>query len=257
MSNGDSRVVERHTIPLESHQKGLSGLTIAHLSDLHAGPFMRQEHLQEIVAETNDLNPDIIAITGDIMNWQPWYIPEVIHAFEGLRARIGSFAILGNHDYYAGPKRLVRAFHDETPVRFVGKQRLTFTDAEGLTLTGVDDPMVSLTEDYHYPEIGELAQENHPDHFHLLITHRPDAFGAATRAGYDLVLAGHTHGGQVRLKMPWGKIWNIAQYATDYDQGLFTKGRTRLYVSRGLGYTGIKLRVDCPPEIALFTLRAD
>lgn len=254
MWNPRTPVVEQHRIHLENHQRGLSGLTIAHLTDLHAGPSMRSHHIREIVEQVNDLHPDIIAITGDIMNWQREFLPHVVEPFRAFKARLGTFAILGNHDFYFGPKRLIKTLHAETPVEFVGKQRRLFEELDGFTLTGVNDPMIRLTEDHDYPELDALAAENESHHFHLLLTHRPDVFDAAHRTGYDLVLTGHTHGGQLNFRSRRGRAYNIAKFATPYDEGLFRKGRTRLYVSRGLGYTGVPLRYDCAPEIGFFTL---
>lgn len=256
MVNKRHPVVERHRIKLPARLRGLSGLTIAHLTDIHAGPSMRGPALRRLVEEVNSLGADFIAVTGDIMNWQRKYLAEVVETFQHLSARLGTFAVLGNHDFYFGAGNLIRALHDATPLRFIGKQRLVFEEAPGLTVTGHDDPMVSLTKDHDYPDLEHLSQENHPDHFHVLLTHRPDAFHAATRHGYDLVLAGHTHGGQVNLTTRRGRRINISKLATPFDAGFYTNGRTRLYVSRGLGYTAVPFRMNCPPEIALFTLEA-
>lgn len=249
-------VVERHEIPLLPHQAGLSGITIAHLSDIHIGPLMRQRRVEALVSQVNDLAADIVAVTGDIMNWQRRYLSHAVEPFRHLKSRLGSFAILGNHDFYFGARRLIRSLHDATPLRFIGKKKLSFQEADGLTLSGLNDPMVAMTARHDYPELSELARDNHPDHFHVLLSHRPDIFEAAERHGYDLVLAGHTHGGQIVLPGRNGRGYNISQFATPYDKGLFIRNRTKLYVSRGVGYTGIPLRMGCPPEIALFTLRA-
>lgn len=248
-------VLERVPIALMPSQRSLSGLRIAHLSDIHVGPSLRRKHLERIAAEVAEVAPDLIAITGDIMNWQRQYLEDAVTGLKQLRAGLGVYAVLGNHDFYFGAGRLVRALHEATPIRFIGKKRLSLPDAPGLSITGVNDPMVGMRERWHYPELVSLSKENDPADFNLLLAHRPDVFDAAHRHGYDLALAGHTHGGQIEFGTPESPR-NIARLATEHDRGLFERDRTKLYVSRGIGYSGIAFRIGCPPELALIELHA-
>lgn len=247
--------VEHFDLPLTDLSTSLSHLTIVHLSDIHVGPFMTGEELRAYVEAVNKLDPDLVALTGDFVATHREEADPCVAALAGLKARHGIFACMGNHDVYAGAENDLTRLLSQRGVRVLRNDaasiQLGNTD---LTILGIDD-FASGNSDLSRA----LARER-PGEARLLLSHRPEIFPQASRRGVDIVLSGHYHGGQVKLGRDPESL-SIARLLTPYPEGLYHLSRRRnpapsttkdsvLFVSRGIGITGLPIRVNCPPQIA-------
>jgi predicted MPP superfamily phosphohydrolase len=234
------------------------GLRIVQLSDLHIGNGMEGARLARLVARTNALEPDVVALTGDLFDFDPSYLEEGTRGLAGLRARLGVFAVLGNHDTYTGSDAVAEALARFAPgIRLLRGEWARLPGEAPLYLAGVDDPGRLWSADgLHWPDLERLAAEHPEDGPSVLLVHRPDAFPEAARLGFHLVLAGHTHGGQ--LALPWpglGERWNLGRILTPFHRGLFRLERSHLYVNRGAGVAGPAIRIGTRREITTLELR--
>jgi uncharacterized protein len=249
-------------LPLRSYPAALHGLRIVQISDIHIGQNLDVEQLQGFVARVNALRPDIICITGDIVDspsadLDAW-LPRLAH----LRATHAVFAILGNHDHYAGGDRVEAALRQLTPFIVLRDQHRTVeVNGARLHVVGLDDRGRDWARGVPaVPYLATVLEEIPRTAPVLLLCHRPDIFPQAAAGGVALTLSGHTHGGQ--LGIPWfnGRVRNLAEFITAFDRGLFESDGAYLYVNSGLGVTGQRIRLCTPREITLIEVtpnRAD
>jgi predicted MPP superfamily phosphohydrolase len=254
-ARSDPQII-RHQFHFPSLPEGLDGLRIVQLSDLHSGPLLQPGQLERwrMLAEAE--RPELLLVTGDIVDSLPEEAEAFVAAFKGFRAPRGIFAILGNHDYFTDPHPIWRSL-EAMGVEFL-ENRSAVVERNGalLGLVGLQDPMASHG---HFRSIRygpgpspELAiQGLPPTAWRLCLSHRPNDWHLARRTGAHLTLSGHTHGGQVNL-IPGV---SSAVIMGPYTRGLYTKGDDYLYVSQGLGVVGLPLRIGAPPEITVITLR--
>jgi predicted MPP superfamily phosphohydrolase len=229
----------------------LDGLRIVHLSDLHLGPTAHRATLRDAFDRVNALDPDVICVTGDLVDSPvadlDHWLPELCR----LRARHGIFAVLGNHDRYAGADRVAAAVRATTPWRLLRDEIATIEiGGERLHVIGLDDrpgpPAIKLPS---------LLASVPRDEARLVLVHQPSAFTTAATLRVPLTLAGHTHGGQIAV--PGLPSLNTARLMmTRFDAGTFASGRSLLHVNRGLGTSGQRVRIGAPREITLVTLLA-
>jgi predicted MPP superfamily phosphohydrolase len=233
----------------------LEGLRVVQISDLHIGNGLQGEKLTRMVEQTNALAPDLIVITGDIFDFDPAFVEDGLRRLAGLRARCGVYAILGNHDIYTGLEQVVAGFAQLAPnIRLLRDEIVELPLPERLYLAGIEDPGPDWSaRRLELPALERLAGERPADGPTLLLVHRPEAFPQAARLGFPLVLAGHTHGGQLALPTPGGP-WNLARIVTRFTRGRYQLGSSTLYVTRGIGVGGPALRVNCSREITTLEL---
>jgi hypothetical protein len=221
-------------------------LRVLHLSDIHTGPFLRASVLASVLAELMRLEPELVAITGDIVTG--WASDLDAH-LDGLRALaaapLGAFFCFGNHDYFSSESDGVRERLSRIGIRTLRNESVLVAH-RGATfrIGGIDDRVLGE------PDWGLLDANGAP---HLLLAHHPDDFYEAASRGVALVLSGHTHGGQIRL--PNGRLW-IRQSRFRLDEGLYAHGECRLVVSRGIGAVGLPWRFGADPEALLLTVGA-
>ncbi len=240
--------VRRLEIPLSALPKALDGYRIAHLSDLHIGSLAGAAQARAWVDATNRLGVDLVAVTGDLLSTGAGFHGEVVEALAGLRARDGVFACLGNHDYY----------DEDSLCRSLGAVGVRVLRNEGLLVGAAGAPslFVAGVEDLWRGQVDvEAALEGRGVHATLLLAHNPDLFPAAADAGAALVLAGHTHAGQVALPFLVERF-GLAHLSTRFAAGLFARGEARLFVHAGLGTTGPAIRLGAAPEIVELVLRS-
>ena len=242
-------------IPMAGLSERLRGLRIAHLSDLHIGNGTEGGRLTAIVEKTNELAPDLVVITGDLFDHDPRHLVAGAQGLAGLRAPLGVYAVLGNHDLMTGKEQVADALARRAPaLRLLRDECVRLPAAAPLYLAGIEDPGRDWTEHGHgLATIEKLAAAAPADGPLLLLVHRPDAFAQAAALGFRLVLAGHFHGGQLALPIGDGR-WNAARFLTPYHRGLYRLGEATLYVSRGLGFAGPRVRFGSRPEIAVLEL---
>ena len=238
--------VERQTIALRRLPRILDGFRIVHLSDIHHSPFTGSGQVKHAIETANSLEPDIIALTGDYVSHEKSYIAPCAELLGRLRARWGVYAVLGNHDHWTDAPLITDLFR-LAGIRVLINEGMRFEQkGASFWLAGVDDTMVGQ-EDLPLALAGSRAGE-----MKLLLAHNPVILRRAARAGVDLVLSGHTHGGQV--------AWRSERSASGRPRrrllkGLGRQGNTQIYVTRGLGTVVLPIRYGCPPEVSLLELR--
>jgi predicted MPP superfamily phosphohydrolase len=228
----------------------LDGLTLVQITDLHVGPTIRQREVDRVVEQTNALKPDIVAITGDLVDGTVRELGPIVEGLGRLRSRYGVHFVTGNHEYYSGVNAWT-AYLAGIGIRVLRNERVTLGDAGGsIDLAGVDDWQATRFGDGHGYDLGKALEGRAPERPLVLLAHQPRGVEEAVRAGVGLQLSGHTHGGQI---FPFQFL---VRAAFRYVKGLYpVEGSdAHVYVSRGTGYWGPPMRIGVPPEIAKITL---
>jgi uncharacterized protein len=227
--------------------KAFDGFRIAQLSDIHVGPFMTEAQIRKYVGITNALKPDLVALTGDFITWDPSTQRAVVGALAGLKAPFGIFGCLGNHEAWSHTEDSITLLFAQAGIRILRQARAPIATAgESLNLIGVD----FATRPRYLEGVESLVAS---DRVNILMSHNPDSFDRAAQLGIDLSLAGHTHGGQLALEFISPEI-APSRLVTPYVSGWFEKPGGQLYVNRGIGTIGVPMRVGAPPEITVFEL---
>lgn len=243
-------VVEEVELALRALHPDLDGATIVFVSDVHAGPFLAQEDLAAAFARLQGLEPDLVVHGGDLATTRVEEIEPHAAALRGLTGKLGTFGVLGNHDHYTGRPERVLAVLRACGVHTLHNEAAVVRRGEGrLLLAGIDDWNIGRPKLASTIAAARALDREAPI---VLLSHNPDAFFEAAEAGVAAVLSGHTHGGQVRI--PGGPVLvRMSRYRL--DEGLYTSDGCTLLVSRGLGVSGIPLRLGVAPEAARVTLR--
>lgn len=239
--------IEHKQILLDRMPKVFDGFRIVQLSDVHHGPFSSPEQIERAVETANRLQPDIIALTGDYISKERQFAAPCAEMLGKLKARFGVYAVLGNHDHWVDAPLLTDLFRAEGITVLINEGMRFEQNGETFWIAGVDDSMVGL-EDLSLALAGARDDE-----MKLLLAHNPIVLRRAVRASVDLVLSGHTHGGQVAIR---GER-STARPRKRALQGLWRQGKTQIYVNRGLGTVVLPIRYGCPPEISLLELRSN
>jgi uncharacterized protein len=249
--------IERFEIPVSGLSSALAQFSIVQLTDIHVGPYMTAEDLSVYVEAANGLKADLVVLTGDFISASITEVAPCAQVLGQLKARFGVYACLGNHDMYAGAggaltdrfrKVGIRTLRNDAAAIHCGNSQLSILGVEDL-IAGTPDLKRAL----------KIANTD-PGEVKILLSHRPEIFPAAAMNGVDLTLAGHYHGGQIRLT-PNPDSLSIARLLTSYTEGLFQLPRSRavaqaeqkdatLFVSRGVGITALPIRINCSPQIA-------
>ena len=239
--------IERQQIYLRRLPQTLDGLRVVHLSDFHYGPLVNPRHLERAIEAANDLQPDLIALTGDYISHDRSFAAPCAELVGRLRARYGVFAVLGNHDHWTDAALIADLFRAEGIRLLLNEGMRIDIDGESFWLAGVNDTMVGL-EDLPLALAG-----SGDDEMKLLLAHNPIILRRAARTGVDLVLSGHTHGGQVILRPEKNRSGRPRRRLL---RGLGRRGNTQIYVTRGLGTVVLPIRYGCPPEVSVLELRS-
>ena len=237
-----ARVVHRD-VPIENLPDALNGFSIVQISDVHVGSTIKREYVQAIVDAVNALEPDAIAVTGDIVDGHVRDLAAHVAPLGELRAKHGAYLVTGNHEYYSGEAQWTREFR-RLGLRVLMNEHVAFKRGDAtLVLAGVSDFSA-----HHF----NPAQRSDPAaalagapiaHAKVLLAHQPRSAPAAAEAGFDLQLSGHTHGGQF---WPWN---HFVRFQQPYTAGLHRLNRLWIYISRGTGYWGPPKRFGAPSEI--------
>ncbi|AUX26179.1 serine/threonine protein phosphatase [Sorangium cellulosum] len=228
--------------------RAMSGFRVVQLTDLHIGPTIGRAWLERVVARVNALEPDVVAITGDLVDGSVEELREHTAPLADLRARHGVFFVTGNHEYYSGIDAWVAEL-GRLGVRVLRNERVSIGHGEhSFDLAGVDDWSARGMGRGHGPDLARALAGRDPSRELVLLAHQPKQILEAERMGVGLQLSGHTHGGQI---FPWGLFVRLDQ---PYVAGLSWHGQSQIYVSRGTGYWGPPMRVGAPSEITLIEL---
>jgi predicted MPP superfamily phosphohydrolase len=233
-------------IALARLPKAFEGFRIAQLSDIHISSFMPADEIRRCVTMTNQLEADLVVLTGDYVSWDPAAQEEVVQALAGLRAPYGVFGCLGNHEVITQTEESITRLFAAVGIRILRQERASIRRGEeALNLIGVDDSLVDLQA------IQSLVT---PKTVNILLVHNiGHDFEGAVQFGFDLILMGHTHGGQLSLEFLRRGL-SFARIETPYVSGWYEKSGGQLYVNRGIGTTIIPIRVGARPEITVLEL---
>lgn len=236
-------VLRRVRVPLAKWPKALQGYRIVHITDVHVGPTIGRALMEDLVSRCNALEPDAVAITGDLMDGSVADLGPVVATLAGLRAKDGVFFVTGNHEYYSGVDSWL-AFLRTLGIRVLRNERVPVRGDGGFDLAGVDDWTAHQFGGGHGMDLARATKGRDTARPLVLLAHQPKAVTVAAQHGVDLQLSGHTHGGQL---FPFHLLVRLQQ---GYLAGLVEHGATKLWISRGVGHWGPPMRLGAPPEIA-------
>ncbi len=252
--------MRRHEIPLPDLPEALDGLRLVHLTDTHCGPYVSPDHILRAIELANAEQPDLVVLTGDYVHRTAAAIPAGIGLFAELRPRLGTLAVLGNHDHWEGADECRRRFADvgipliDNDRRFLTADGLSGLEAPGrsLAVVGVGD----YWSDRAAPRMA--SRDIGPACPRVLLSHNPDVAEHFARnhrqLHFDLQLSGHTHGGQVALP-GLGTPIVPSEFGSRYARGLVQGPHWPVFVSAGVGMAVAPLRLRVLPEIGVITLR--
>lgn len=249
-TTGDLQIVERE-IAVPGLAPAFDGFTVVQVSDIHFGQRLEMENYLLAVRDlVNDLNADVVAFTGDFVDRRRDIVKAVEYHAE-FRGRLGQLCVLGNHDYWTRPERVLECL-SRTSIKWLGggERRILKRAGRRLIFTGTDYPWDKTRHDWR------RAIRRGTGDAVVFLSHTPDNAPAAAREGASLILSGHNHGGQIRLP-GFGPIIVPSRYGLRYPGGLYSAGGDSLLnVSSGVGVSLGGARINCHPEICLLTLRA-
>ncbi len=231
---------------------GFDGLTLVQLSDFHAGPYMSRDQLLRVREIAEGLQPDVFVLTGDFADSHPDQVPDVVAALQKLQGKTATFAILGNHDYYAGVQEVEKGLAEAELPLLKNAHAVLESGGERLAFVGLDDRWARRWLKNMGPNFTTALQGIPQDAFRVCLSHQPQMWPECLRHGMQITLAGHTHGGQIGI--PYTQI-SLARMLTPFVAGLYRRGDHVLYVNRGLGTVGLPLRIGMTPEITWIRLR--
>lgn len=242
--------VTRHDVLLPHLPAEFDGMKVAHLTDIHIEYGGMAERFPDLCRMVTGLGADLICLTGDYISYRDnWQQRALYEGFRQLRAPLGVFAVMGNHDYMddCGQSRTAM---DRAGIRELRNEVVSLErDQSRFHVCGVEDMLVGAGD------LGPVLAAVPSGQSALLLVHEPDFLDqVAATSRFQLMLSGHSHGGQVCL--PGGGPIIIPPGAQKYPAGWYTLGDTRLYTNRGVGTVGVPVRFFCRPEVALFTLRS-
>lgn len=241
--------------------EAFSGMKIAHVSDLHNAQFGNDN--EKLIKILKDSSPDIIVITGDLIDSQNTDIDTAVRFAEQAVDIAPVYYVTGNHESWLGGFDRIEHQLEKTGVTVLRDESLLIEkDGEYVSIVGVDDPdFVKVpgqnSESDKALVDGQLKKLCNGEYFTILLSHRPELFEVYVRNGVDLVLSGHAHGGQFRLPIIGGVAAPDQGLFPKYDSGLYTSGSTNMIVSRGLGNSRIPLRINNRPEVIIITLECE
>jgi predicted MPP superfamily phosphohydrolase len=242
--------VRRVDVPVKDLPQAFDGLTIAHMTDLHAGPFCSQRRLNRWVRLVNRESPDLVCLTGDFIASGSRWVPSLEIAFAGLRPRLGTYACMGNHDYFEpGDGGTITAMFERLEIKVLANEHVILErDGAQLALAGIGDTW--RVEDDVAGTLGAV-----PDGLAtLLLAHDPETFPTSVEHGVGLQLSGHLHGGQMAVPF-LGRMGSVLMPFMDYVQGLYFDSGSAMYLSAGLGTTGAPVRIGMLSELPILRLK--
>lgn len=243
--------VQETTVRIKGLPAGFDGFRICQITDIHHSPVISLDYINNVVDEANRLKPDLVVLTGDYIDTGKRYMAPAMEALSRVNARCGTLAILGNHDHFIG-KEYAEEVIAAHKIPLLRNSHIHIESTRGaICVAGVAD----LLEDT--PDAKEALKGVDPGIPRILLSHHPDyAESLPVDERIDLVISGHTHGGQVRF--PFGHAPVVpSAYGQKYSGGLVAlESGTQVYVSRGIGVSMIPVRLNCPPELTLIKLAA-
>ena len=234
---------------LESLPPGFENFTIAQISDLHVGPTIKRPYVENVFEKIAFQNPDLIVITGDLVDGSVKYLSPELEPFKDMIAPYGTYFVTGNHEYYSGAEPWL----DETDK--LGMKNLINTNeiiskfGDEIAIAGITDLNAHQINLSHKSDPERALASLPKDITKIVLAHQPNSIHAVHKVGADLQLSGHTHGGQF-----WPFTYPV-KLASTYLAGYYDHFGTKIYVNRGTGYWGPPLRIGVPAEITMISLK--
>jgi predicted MPP superfamily phosphohydrolase len=241
--------IRRVEIALERWPESLDSFRIVQISDVHIGPLLDRRFAEEVTRRVNALEPDLVAVTGDLVDGSAHRIADEVKPFENIRARHGVYFVTGNHDFFSGADDWVEVVRSYgwRPLR---NEHVTIRSGDAaFHLAGVDDRQGAMIDGGPGEDMERALADRDPDHPVVLLAHDPGSFKRALKHKIDLQLSGHTHGGQI-----WPFHWAV-RAVIPWVRGLHRVEESHLYVSCGTGFWGPPMRLGAPAEITELVLR--
>ncbi len=241
--------IKKVEVSLPRLPAAMRGLSIAQISDLHVGPTIGRKIVEKLVQQANELKPDIIAITGDLVDGTVKDLAHAIEPLGNLKAKHGIFFVTGNHEYYSGADSWIEEL-TRLGIRVLRNERVQIGEGEdSFDLAGIDDHTAHRYSDSHGVDFEKIVEGRDTNRELILLAHQPRDIHAAEKAGVGLQLSGHTHGGQI---WPFGFLVKLVQ---PYLAGLYQHSpQIQIYVSRGTGYWGPPMRLGADAELTHLVL---
>ena len=239
----------KHDIYLKNLPDAFESFSIAQISDLHVGPTIKRPYVEDVLEKISRLNPDLIAVTGDLVDGSVKYLKSELQPLKDMIAPYGTFFVTGNHEYYSG----VDQWLDETDrlgmKNLINSNELISKAGDQIAIAGITDLKAHQIKPAHKSDPG-LALRSVPDNItKIVLAHQPNSIHSVHEIGADLQLSGHTHGGQF-----WPFTY-LTKLVNPYIAGFYDHYGTQIYVNRGTGYWGPPLRIGVPAEITLIRLK--
>jgi predicted MPP superfamily phosphohydrolase len=241
--------LERVEVELSRWPAGLDGFRIVQISDIHIGPILGRDFAAHLTERVNALAPDLVAVTGDLVDGAVSKLSDEVAPFAELRGREGVFFVTGNHDHYSGA-RAWAARASELGMRVLRNERVEIRRGDDVfDLVGVDDHRGHHLDPSEREDLDRALEGRDEARAAILLAHDPSTFRRARSRSVDLQISGHTHGGQV-----WPFRY-LVRAVTPYVAGLYREGEAQVYVSRGAGFWGPPMRLLAPAEITEIVIR--
>lgn len=235
-------------VPIDDLPSALDGFTIAQISDIHVGPTIKRAFVDAIVDRVNALRPDMVAITGDLVDGSVGELSAETAPLARLASRHGTYIVTGNHEYYSGARAWIAELRRLGARVLLNEHVVLDHDGSPVTVAGVTDYSAHHFDPAHRSDAQAALHGAPAGSPKLLLAHQPRSAAGAERAGADLQLSGHTHGGQF---WPWNFFVRLQQ---PFTAGLHRLGRMWVYTNRGTGYWGPPMRFGIPSEITRIRL---
>ncbi|MFZ1865993.1 MAG: metallophosphoesterase [Polyangiales bacterium] len=243
--------VKRVRVRLKKLPESMRGLRLVQLTDMHVGLTIGRDFVLDVVRKVNALEPDIVAITGDLIDGSVEDLGSAVAPLGEIRAALGTYFVTGNHEYYSGADSWL-AFLGGIGIRALRNEHVeVHKNGDSIHLAGVDDWTAHQFGNGHGADMARAMNGRDTSKTVVLLAHQPVQFDEAREHGVDLQISGHTHGGQI---FPFGFLTRLVQ---PFLSGLHRRGESQIYVSSGTGYWGPPMRIAAPSEITLIELDRD
>jgi predicted MPP superfamily phosphohydrolase len=240
--------VKRVPVRLKKLPASLHGLRLVQLTDMHVGLTIGREFVEDVVRKVNELEPDIVAITGDLIDGSVADLGHAVAPLREIQARLGTYFVTGNHEYYSGADSWL-GFLESIGIRALRNEHVALEkNGDVIHIAGVDDWTAHQFGNGHGADVARAMAGRDTSKPVVLLAHQPVQFDEAREHGVDLQVSGHTHGGQI---FPFGVLTRLVQ---PFLSGLHARGDSQIYVSSGTGYWGPPMRIAAPAEITLIEL---
>ena len=245
--------IERPVVASASLPAALNGTRIALLSDLHVGLFSRRSRLEKISAAVASERPDVVLLSGDMIDADPFFVPKLLEGLSGIDAPI--LAVLGNHEIYGDPHRVIEQMKGSQVRLLLNEGYVLQRGASSLWIAGITDYAATRRgRDELKPDLKRALIGRPTGAYTIALAHQPKVFADARALGIQLSLCGHTHGGQFGIR---ALGFSLAGLFLPYHMGMYEEDGMKLYVNTGTGFWVVPLRTGMTPEITIVTLRSD